>query len=594
MDQTTGSVNVDLKWPVGGVVKRYGYSAQPPQTTPDAVNVRSYDAAESRERGGCRPGLKKALAGSTGANLIQMLSTVNLQGSATLCIASGGTLGYTRDGVNIIIASGAIDTEAGLNLHTESDIPLLVDFATLNPTAPSLLGAERAQKLYIADYSTPITGSGYIDTNGWLRSSGTVDWSAFDIYSHVATLEPVGVTGVQYGSYDVVETSGTGARLYPAPGLGACTFTVGRCPKVFDPVTGVGSKLIATIGFPPIGCPLVCRYRDRLVFAGPDNQWYMSRQSYPDDFDYGADPDDPGRAVAGSNADAGVVGEPVTALIPHSDDYLLFGCSNSLWVLRGDPAYGGQLDSVSRTVGVLSGSSWCNLPDGSVMFMGREGLYLLAREATMAPEPFSRMALPDELKNVDVSANTVSMEWDNSEFGIHVFVTPTSGSAGSHWWIDWHNKAFWKVVMPSTMQPTACVSYAASPSVERKVILGCRDMYLRSFDRTQTTDDGTAIASYIWLGPMRMAQDGFHQGRLDAMVATMDATSVTPTWGVSVGSSAEGSMGTARATGTFAAGRGRHTYPRVSGAWSSVKVSGAGGWVMEQISVKITPTGRQR
>lgn len=46
-----------LRFPVGGLNRRYGYQTQPPFTTADCLNVRPFDSQEGRERGGSRPGL---------------------------------------------------------------------------------------------------------------------------------------------------------------------------------------------------------------------------------------------------------------------------------------------------------------------------------------------------------------------------------------------------------------------------------------------------------------------------------------------------------------------------------------------------------
>ena len=48
---------VDLRFPVGGLNRRYAYRQQPPYTTPDCLNMRPFDVIEGRERGGSRPGL---------------------------------------------------------------------------------------------------------------------------------------------------------------------------------------------------------------------------------------------------------------------------------------------------------------------------------------------------------------------------------------------------------------------------------------------------------------------------------------------------------------------------------------------------------
>ena len=50
-----------LPFPVKGLHKTVGFDIQPPGTTPDAINVRGYDALRSRLRGGRRSGLSKYL-----------------------------------------------------------------------------------------------------------------------------------------------------------------------------------------------------------------------------------------------------------------------------------------------------------------------------------------------------------------------------------------------------------------------------------------------------------------------------------------------------------------------------------------------------
>ena len=45
---------VELRFPIGGLVRRYGYQSQAPYTTPDCENVVPRDVLENRERGGRR------------------------------------------------------------------------------------------------------------------------------------------------------------------------------------------------------------------------------------------------------------------------------------------------------------------------------------------------------------------------------------------------------------------------------------------------------------------------------------------------------------------------------------------------------------
>lgn len=179
-------------------------------------------------------------------------------------------------------------------------------------------------------------------------------------------------------------------------------------------------------GVPPLGCSLCCTYRGRLVLAGGawGPLWYMSRILTPTDWDYGYDPNDPSRAVAGESATTGGIPDNLTALIPHSDQYLLFGCAESLWLLTADPAYGGQIVALSRDIGVLGPGAWCSLPDMSTVILSRDGLYLIPAGASGYPQPISRPNLPAELVDVDWQANRISMAYDVQARGLHLSITP--------------------------------------------------------------------------------------------------------------------------------------------------------------------------
>jgi hypothetical protein len=180
----------------------------------------------------------------------------------------------------------------------------------------------------------------------------------------------------------------------------------------------------ATKGQVPSGCPLVCLYRDRLVLAGdPLYAWYMSRQGDPLDWDYSQT--DAQRAVAGSNAEAGnLLGEPIRALVPFRDDFLLFFCRGSIWVLRGDATFGGQIGALSREVGCIGANAWCWGPSGELYFLAMGGLYLLAPEAAGVPKAVSEPKMPRELVNVNPDDYHVSLRYDHYANGVHIYCTP--------------------------------------------------------------------------------------------------------------------------------------------------------------------------
>ncbi|MFP3386030.1 hypothetical protein, partial [Tritonibacter sp. SIMBA_163] len=69
---------IPLPFPVQGIDENSPYGVQPPTTTPDALNVRSYDALERRNRGGQRTGIGRwsATRPSGGSSQIQLLDTI--------------------------------------------------------------------------------------------------------------------------------------------------------------------------------------------------------------------------------------------------------------------------------------------------------------------------------------------------------------------------------------------------------------------------------------------------------------------------------------------------------------------------------------
>lgn len=67
----------DLTFPLRGIDISRPFSQQPPQTTPIGQNVRAYEPATGRARGGARPGLSKYIAAQVfSQSLIQELGMV--------------------------------------------------------------------------------------------------------------------------------------------------------------------------------------------------------------------------------------------------------------------------------------------------------------------------------------------------------------------------------------------------------------------------------------------------------------------------------------------------------------------------------------
>lgn len=301
--------------------------------------------------------------------------------------------------------------------------------------------AVRGSKCFIADLSSDLAygTDGQIAADGVTLTSATVsDWTALGISTgtHVAVISDA-LGSVTAGTYKLDSVSTGSIKLAASTGgSGTCTFQITRPPSYYDPSDDSLNMWIANAGKGqvPCGCHLICTYRDRLVLAGPNYEWYMSRQGDPFDWDYSADAGDAGRAVAGIAADAGqLIADPLKAIAPFRDDFLVLGCRNSLWVLRGDATFGGQIDSLSREIGMVAPQGWTWGPSGELYFLSMDGIYLLEPNAQGVPQRVSGNRIPRELINVNPSLYYPLMRYDAYSRGIHIFVTPVTaeGSAST-------------------------------------------------------------------------------------------------------------------------------------------------------------------
>jgi hypothetical protein len=375
---------------------------------------------------------------------------------------------------------------------------------------------------------------------------------------------------------------------------GSCNYEIGRTIKVFDPATNSLADISVVTGLPPLNCHLTCTWRGRLMMI-QGNTYYMSRQDDPTDWDFAVAATDVRRAVYAGNAPAGYVPQPVTCVIQHTADLAIFGCEREMWLLAGDPAMGASLNPISREVGIISATAWCKLPEGVIVFLSRRGLYAMAAGSDAEPEPLSREVLPEELLDVDTTANTVALGYDGRHQGIHVFITPTNGSAGVDYFVSWQTKGLFPVLLPAAQQPTCLVNYAATMSDVEYTLQGCHDGYVRRYAPGLTDDDGTTLTSYVVIGPLRLAPPGMDASILD-IGAALDEDSNSVTWSIMTGDTGEeaADQATAKATGTFVAGYNRPRCVRIRGPVAKVKLSATDEWAMESVPLTVVPAGRRR
>jgi hypothetical protein len=351
------------------------------------------------------------------------------------------------------------------------------------------------------------------------------------------------------------------------------------------PVDGSGNK-----------CRLICNWRNRIVMSGlPEDagNWFMSAVGNATDWDYAPATTIPTQAVAGNNAPSGLVPDIVTCMIPYSDDVLIFGADHSIHMMQGDPMAGGRIDLVSDSIGMAWGNPWCKDGNGTVYFMSnRTGVFAFTPNGK--PLRMSQQ-IDSELRQINMATNSVRMCWDEITQGFHVFITPiASSAAATHYFWEKAGGAWWKDTFTTAdMNPLCCVAYDGPDPDDRVTLIGSWDGYVRQVDGAATTDDGTNIASELWLGPI-LTKD-FDDVMFKDVQAILGEQSGNVTWSAYVGTTPEAALAsTAVATGTWSAGRNRSDPVRRVGHAVYVKITATVPWQFEALRACVQSSGKVR
>lgn len=281
-------------------------------------------------------------------------------------------------------------------------------------------------------------------------------------------------------------------------------------PTVPPTENAAGTPVVTNIiGIVPTNIHFCCNWRGRLVFAGdsmnPQN-FYMARVGVPTDWNFAAT--DPAAAVAGNLSESGQIGEPITCLIPFTDDYMMIGCTNSIWMLEGDPADGGTIVRVSDKMGILGPNAWTTDAAGTVYFLGNGGLYSVRPlwEFYQPPTNLSEKVYDQFFQGIDWSNSQIALEWDTDQHYLNIYITPSNGtSQGTHLIYDARNNGFWPQQYPVAAGPYSALSFVGNGSAAGRVtVLGGIDGYLRSTSLSALDDDGTAISSSVTMGPFKL------------------------------------------------------------------------------------------
>jgi hypothetical protein len=457
-------------------------------------------------------------------------------------------------------------------------------------------------KLYIADHGdTRAEGTDGALSSAVLSAASIADWTAINLDVHDYVVVITNGTGATVdGTYEITSIASGGITLTTDPGDGTCSYHIERGPKVYDPIADTLTLWVATsgLGQVPTGATIIERYRARIVLSGNSRLWYMSRQYNALDWNYGASDTDYSRAVAGQNAEAGDVGQPITAISPHNDDYIIFGSLRQVYILRGDPTYqGAVLGPVSKTIGIVGPDAWTETEDGELIFLAASGVYGLSPGGTGRPQLLSR-AIPRSLKNLTADFYQVSLAYDAKDEGVHVFVFQ-EGVNHIHYWMDWRTKGFFPTTVPDDLVPFSTYILGTAVINTSDVLMGGGDGYVRRFSEFEQSDDGTEITSYVEIGPIMLGDGRVRDGMLVMLMAILDVNTGSVDWSLRTGVNDQAAiLATTLDSGTWdeTTGTQATNWPKVRGFAAILRLenSGIAPWAMEQVTARIQMASEQR
>ena len=377
-------------------------------------------------------------------------------------------------------------------------------------------------------------------------------------------------------------------------------FTDGITYKQYDPKAGTVSDWAATKGEIPPRAKLVGFWRGRMVLArDPEDpqDWHMSALGDADDWDKNPAVLTATMAISGNNARCGKMPDAVNAIIPYSDDLLLFGCDSNIYRLTGDPMAGGQIDSVSTVTGVAFGEAWCKDPEGIIYFYGsRGGVYAMSPQGEI--QSLTQARIERRLQDIDLERYRIKLVWNDREQGLHVYQCPFyfDGVVLRSWFWDKRNNAWYEdELASSTKQPSATCVMDGDSYDDRRMLIGCEDGVVRMYDNEIATDAGDRIDSKVLFGPMVVEHSSMQTRfcKLGVELAS-DQSGAEYDWYVSRAADVKGEP---VRSGVLHSGPNGYPGGMFRGASSWVRLrNGAASqrWALEAMSLSAYPAGRKR
>lgn len=528
----------DFHFPKAGIDAAGPFGRQPVRqdrhgvyvrTTVSGVNVRSYDPITLRDRGGSRVGQSKYLAQQFPQDVIP---------------------------------------------NTPWVIQELHSFATNRGTLPVSQQSLSGRVNYLVAVSQGVVK---------IITPGDTAWTSTT--NNTGETPPLNITGV-------MQSAPNNQKLYIADGTNYV---------YYNPPTNSVEAWVASSGTMPRdnannGARLVTTWRGRTVLSGllydPQN-WFMSAQGDPTNWNYLPVPTTVSQAVAGNNSPLGLIGDVVTGMVPYTDDLLIFFGNSTIYAMKGDPADGGKIDLVSDITGAAFGKAWCKDPYGNVYFFGsRPSVWMMS--GAQVPQRISQPIEP-LIANLNTGSLLVNMVWDDRQQAVMLWLTPNDQPAAcTHYvWEYRSNSWFQDQYANNNLNPLCVCAYDGNTPNDRAVLLGGWDGYVRFLDPSASTDDGSPINSSVLIGPIMTQQ--LDEMLLKDMQWVLAEGSGQISWQILAGKTAEAALtAAARASGTATAGRNPNIPIRVADHAIYIKITATSKWAMEALRTRFQGKGKVR
>jgi hypothetical protein len=359
--------------------------------------------------------------------------------------------------------------------------------------------------------------------------------------------------------------------------------------------------------FPNGGSNVGCLFDGRLWLNSvwESNQWIASRQGDPFDFDTSIEVDDIQGAFSSQTSLMGTISEPLISFIPYKNAYLIFGLTDSMWILRGGSTGAGQYTILTTDTGIFSPDSWCFDVNGNLYFIGLSGFFKVSNNGETIDNISDRIS-PSLFKTLALNRVTdrVVMGYDRDRNLINITISLMDGNWSTSFCYNPTDDEFFPDSHIERQIPSA-YAYITDPTSEQTGLwIGSYDGCIRKWDEDELSDDGEIITSKVLFGPIQVANLIRPNIKIKGIEVILSEESTNLDWALYSAESAEKlkenieSGETPIASGTFTSG-GRQSLidDKISGEFIGILFSNNTldkTWSIEKVVIKTIVTTKEK